>query len=386
MTLKSDAAPESFDLLKRKIAYTRAYVPAFDGLRGIAVLSVVLRHFRVPGFYPGGDFGVDIFFVLSGFLITSILRRSIETGTPLYGFYWDRFTRLFFPLALVCLSLFLLPRAWLSLYGAELNALGALSYVTNWTRAIPVIGWPNFMAHTWSLSTEEQFYLIWPNLLFLIHAGFKARTGRAIFMLLGLCSIWFVILGCMPLRDGRLYNGLDGRLPGLLLGAALAYWKPPAVHQIIAAAALGAYFVMMALLSWTALTAPFAWLIATILISFARQNRSELILTRILSWPPLVFTGVISYELYLWHWPIYYGLVEQLHYDALVMLVPGAALSFALAYLTMLYVEMPARRLRDSVSPAMRQRLGRALAVWTFISIGGGLIFFYGGFLKVPPY
>jgi peptidoglycan/LPS O-acetylase OafA/YrhL len=150
------------------------YVKGLDGIRGIAVLSVILGHFGVLGFAVAGGYGVDVFFVLSGYLITRVLMRTVEKGRPLTTFYWNRITRLLPALLLVSLSLFLVPSRYLTTLGAAANAVGAVTYVTNWTMAFPVLGWPTYMAHTWSLSVEEQFYLIWP-VVFWAASSFGAK-------------------------------------------------------------------------------------------------------------------------------------------------------------------------------------------------------------------
>lgn len=154
------------------------YLAGLDGLRGVAVLSVMFGHFDVPGFSVAGGYGVDVFFVLSGYLITTILLADLAARRPIARFYWNRATRLVPALLLVCLAIFLIPSSLLSSYGAALNALGALTYTTDWTRAIPVIGWSNYLAHTWSLSVEEQFYLAWPLVLKLASRGGE-RAVRA---------------------------------------------------------------------------------------------------------------------------------------------------------------------------------------------------------------
>jgi peptidoglycan/LPS O-acetylase OafA/YrhL len=140
-----------------------AYIPALDGVRGVAVLGVLLLHFRFSG-VPGGGIGVDIFFVLSGFLITRVLLAGYARGDPLAIFYWHRFVRLFPALLFLCAIYLAFGLIFLDKNQTWLDLESSLSYAANWTRAF-VDGAPQYLGHTWSTAIEEQFYLLWPALL-----------------------------------------------------------------------------------------------------------------------------------------------------------------------------------------------------------------------------
>lgn len=360
------------------------YLPALDGLRAVAVLSVIFGHARIPGFSAGG-MGVDVFFVLSGYLITRVLLVMLSDKRAISEFYWSRFTRLFPPLLLTCLSLYLLPDSYLTKWGATLNTLGALSYVSNWTRAFPVIGWPSYMAHSWSLSVEEQFYLLWPGIIFAISKFANNRMSQFVFGMCFLSIAWVCTLVLLGASKDHIYNGSDARCAPIMIGSSLAFIPLLRPGKIIVASAVVAYFGAVAFLTRTVPTAAAVWLASVVLLEVARDPNASGIVSRILRWRPFVFIGTISYALYLWHFPIFIAL-DRAEIHPLISAPVGIGLSFALAYLTRIFVEVPFLNIRNSVRGRSRIYIGRLCFALTFFSFIAGMVFFFGGFIKDAPY
>lgn len=358
------------------------YLRGLDGLRGIAVLSVIFGHFGVPGFSVGGGYGVDVFFVLSGYLITCVLMRSIEEGRPLAIFYWHRAARLLPALLLVSLSLFLIPSHYLTTSGAMVNAIGALTYVTNWTMAFPVLGWPTYMAHTWSLSVEEQFYLIWPVILWFAS---KKNTKTVVFSITALSFFYLIAMALNGASNVRLDTGFDTHCQAILVGACLVFVRPLGIGSKMVSAALIAYFILVFFVQWSPIGATTIWILTFVLIDSIRDGSKPGLVHKFLESKPLVFLGVISYGAYLWHYPVY-NLLRNFSTPLLFTATAGVTISLVLAYLTRIFVEVPILRFRNSSSKSFSIRAGGIAAALSTTSILVGLIFFYGGFLKVSPY
>jgi peptidoglycan/LPS O-acetylase OafA/YrhL len=287
------------------------YHASLDGLRGIAVALVVLFHFRVPGF-AGGFVGVDLFFVLSGFLITRLLLDEWNhTGTVrLRAFYARRALRLL-PALLLLLAVCapFVSRAWLG---------ASVSYIGNWFLALHVLH-VSPISHTWSLAIEEQFYLAWPLLLLLLLRARVSRDGIArVAIALALLSCLRKILLCIDHDPGtwmRIYFATDTRADALLIGCAAAALLERERHlsaafaraSLVLAAFGVAYFVATArindlnLFRHAGLTALAACTAIAIAELVARPWGP---VDRVLSWRWLVGLGRISYGVYLWHHPI----------------------------------------------------------------------------------
>jgi len=207
------------------------HVPALDGMRGIAVLLVLLFHLRVPGF-RAGFIGVDLFFVLSGFLITSLLLEEIRrTGRVSVPAFWARRARRLLP-ALVLVLLVVGIVTWATATYTERasirgDLLATTGYVANWhlistSTYFTDIGVDSPLEHTWSLGIEEQFYLVWPLLVFAVAAlAIRPRNGVAVLALLGAtASAVALALLWSPVAVERAYMGTDARIFEPLLGAA----------------------------------------------------------------------------------------------------------------------------------------------------------------------
>jgi peptidoglycan/LPS O-acetylase OafA/YrhL len=336
------------------------YMPYLDGLRGIAIFQVLLLHAGVP-FIKGGWVGVDLFFVLSGFLITSLLMREQEkTGRiSLKHFYMRRVLRLM-PAVIVMLAVFLVVAAFRPDFDRSLrSALYVLFYIANWMRAFGH-GMSIEIAHCWSLSIEEQFYFIWPLLVILL---FKARVPFRTMAWLALagvvaCAAWRTWL-TFHAPPGRVYFGLDTRSDALLLGCALALGeafliRPRRVMVVLVPAAV-------LLITWVTfrerMVAP--WLLrggytlvalaACVLIVDLKTSPAAP-LRKLCEWGPLVYLGRISYGLYLWHHVVMEWMKPSLEghfFRWPILLFVGGGLSLAIAMVSYRFLEIPFLKLKS---------------------------------------
>ena len=348
-----------------------SYQPALDGLRAVAVLSVLAYHFGA-GWADGGFLGVDMFFVLSGYLITSLLliERS-RTGTIRFGAFWARRARRLLPaifLVLIAVAIWVrieLPadqwrafRAdslWTFFYGANWHLIDAgQSYFS--ADASP-------LRHAWSLAIEEQFYLVWP---LIVYGSLRVTRGKH-WLLTGICvagigaSFYALTSHFHEGRDpSRAYYGTDARASQLLVGALLAlllfHWKPvaPAVRVALqwlaVAAALAIAYVFVATDDRASMLyrggfLGFAVCTAIVIAAVVQPTRNPLRVG--LSLSPVRWVGQVSYGVYLWHWPIAVALNPVrtgLNGWQLGALRTGA--TFAIATLSFYLVERPIRQRR----------------------------------------
>jgi peptidoglycan/LPS O-acetylase OafA/YrhL len=271
--------------------------PALDGLRGIAILAVTGLHFFNLG---GGFFGVDLFFVLSGFLITTLLLEAKPAGirNGLGTFYGRRARRLLPALGVVLL--FCVPLAGLITTGE------ATLYVSNIIDATvgpnhPLRNLP--LDHLWSLAEEEQFYLVWPVLLLVALPHLRRTTITRI--LVGVFLVLVAYRAALVLTGAswsRIYFAPDTHADGLVLGCLLALWRPriPAWSAWLAGAAVLAFFALGVETStaWLMYGLPGFEICAALLVIGAVDGHMPLLAFR-----PLVWLGLISYSLYLWQQP-----------------------------------------------------------------------------------
>jgi peptidoglycan/LPS O-acetylase OafA/YrhL len=323
------------------------YDPALDGMRAVAILAVVAFHAYAP-FAQGGYFGVDLFFVLSGFLITRLLAAEHgASGTiDLRRFYRNRLVRLMPLLMLVVAVVFAAGMAPAS------RAVVALLYLTD--LVAPFDSPFGVLSHTWSLSVEEHFYLLWPLVLPMI---LRARNPAAFaFGLWAATGLWRMT--AYPAFPGEAtYYRFDARLSGLLLGSAVALARLDIGPERLAGIGrLSLAVLVLALLTMPIFT-PVSMLLAQPLVEIAAAG---LLLTALheggrlragLSHPWLVMVGRWSYGIYLWHYPIAVVLRER--FDWPVTLALTLAVSVPLAALTYRAVELPFRRFRRDAPRAL---------------------------------
>ncbi len=357
--------------------------PWLDGVRALAVTAVVLYHGGV-GWMPGGFLGVDAFFVLSGYLITSLLLKELDrTGRIDLWAFWGRRARRLLPALLAMLAavavygaVFLPTRQLTSLRD---DAFATLLYVANWRFIFSGTGYfaqfadPSLLLHTWSLAIEEQFYLVWPLvvLALAVKRRRKAVVGLAVAVAAGSAG-WMALLSARGASSNRLYFGTDTRAQSLLVGAALAgvLASPGArarlrskrvVAQVAGMAALVAIVTAgVRVTSDTALLyrggfAAFALAVAVVLA--AVECRPRTVAGRLLSIPPLPALGRVSYGVYLWHWPVF-RVMTHAHTGllGLPLLAARIAVTLAIAATSYRYLEQPV--LRGAIN---RRRLRLAL-------------------------
>src|SRR4051794_2878302 len=348
----------------------RSHIAALDGLRGLAVIAVLLFH---AGKLRGGFLGVDLFFALSGFLITSLLLAEVDRRgrVGLVAFWGRRFRRLLPAVLLLLVTVTVIvtivasipERAatlddgpWAQLYLANWHAIaGHRDYWASFEL-------PRMFGHLWSLAIEEQFYVIWPIIVGLI-AWRAKNVHRAVLMFCIVASslslLWMIAL-FNPADPTRVYIGTDTRASSLLLGALFATAPMRAgVAQVVAAlgSMLSTAVASIAAVigtAWFVVDGPSSrWLfdgglfvhslLSALLVALcAASPRARA--SRWIGWAPLAFVGVLSYSLYLWHWPIYALLTERrTHLSGWSLFGVRVAVSFAAAAISKVLIEDPVR-------------------------------------------
>jgi len=353
------------------------YRPDIDGLRAVAVLLVVAYH-ASPDHVPGGFLGVDVFFVISGFLITGLILDGLAAGTfSLLQFYARRCRRIVPALVVVLAAT--LALAWRTLLPGELDELGkdlaaGGTFTTNlllWMQAgyFATAGRLKPLLHLWSLGVEEQFYLVWPVLL---AAAFRRRL-RIVPLAAGLAVASFALnAAMMPHHSVAAYYLLPTRFWELLAGALLAAAErrsqlnpgalPPVAREAVGIAALaavaGASLVLREERTPWFVPAAVGTLASAAIVAIGPRAW----IGRLLSARPLVVVGLMSYPLYLWHWPLLSiaTIVEEGAPDRTIRAALVCA-SLVLAWLTWQLVERPIRE-RLPVR-ASRGRMVRFIAV-----------------------
>lgn len=351
------------------------YRPAIDGLRAIAVVAVIIGHAN-ESWLPDGWLGVDIFFVISGFLITSLLlRERTSTGRiDLLGFWLARARRLL-PAVFVVLAAVILAARFIGLparrEAVSGDLLSTLFYVANWRMYFSdeayfaTLATPSPLRHAWSLSVEEQFYIIYPLLLLGLLALLRKRM-RLVAALAALAALSAVLMAALYTpghEPSRVYYGTDTRAFELFVGAVAGVLAlrsgtsraPAAItdrtDRVCRALAPFALVLVLAALGARGQSPDVLFrgglfvlcvLVAVVVVAAASWETN--LVQRILSWEPLRRVGLISYGLYLWHWPIIvYSNQLLLEVDPLVRMYIQVVASFIVATLSYLFIERPIR-------------------------------------------
>ena len=352
------------------------HLVGLDGLRAVAVIAVVLYHADVA-WIPGGFLGVDVFFVLSGFLITSLLLVELDRtgGIDFKNFYIRRARRLLPALfaVLAVTALLVATVAYDGAAGFRRDLPGALFYYSNWlsifteTSYFEFIGRPPMLKHLWSLAVEEQFYIFWPAIALF---AYRWRGARAV----GLVALGGALLSTLAMTIGsfvgdmpgaadpsRLYFGTDTHAMGVCVGAALAVvWRPGRTSPVLPRQArmvitgAGVAGLLLLVLMFTRLGEFSTFLyrggflvvaLVSAVVVAAASHRGVLFGTW-LGMRPMRWVGERSYGIYLWHWPLF--LVTRpgvdIPVDGVVAFVVRIALLLGIAELSYRYLEMPVRR------------------------------------------
>ena len=377
-----------------------SYITGLDGIRAVAVMAVLFYHANAP-WALGGFLGVETFFVLSGFLITSLLLAEWQSrGRISLKNFWVRRARRLLPAVWLLLAVLPIVAVFFgrdALPRLKEDIPAALLYITNWVyvvREVPyfeAFGRPPLLQQLWSLAVEEQFYLLWPLLLVVLLRTVKQnRTALLIVTasMIAISSIWMALLYHPDADPLRVYYGTDTRAGGFLVGAFLAMvWSPSEGSRILSRR-------LPEILGWSGLIALFilynrlnefqlflyrggilvtALSSAFLIIGASSQTTllSKVLETRLLRW-----IGSRSYSIYLWHWPVFVltrpGFDIQL--PELLIRVGQVAVTFGLAELSYRWIETPVRRqgLRTSL-----RSLGETFTRWSVprkLGLGAGVL------------
>jgi peptidoglycan/LPS O-acetylase OafA/YrhL len=346
------------------------YRPGLDGLRAIAIGLVFLHHtgaIVVPSwrgrFFKGGFLGVDLFFALSGFLITTLLLERRGTDSQLRSFYARRALRLLPAVVVLLLAMLLIT----ILEGSDLaRALRTfpvvLGYVTNWAALHNIVISP-YVTHLWSLAIEEQFYLVWPVTLLALLALRLSREEVAVvaLVLAAASALWRAHLWEIGTGWLAIYIRTDARADALLIGAMLALIGPFRVTKYFNAAArnTAAYCGLAILIGGSWFVPPsskmlylggFTVVAIGAVAIIAVETTGPWSGHRVLSSAPMVFVGRLSYSLYLWHFLVFWVVAVHLaSWPTGVRFAVSWTAAFACAYASFAIVERPALRLKERI-------------------------------------
>ena len=355
------------------------YLPSIDSLRALAVLAVIIYHVDV-NYLPGGFLGVDLFFVLSGYLISSlIIKEYRKTGSlNLYNFYIRRARRLlpavYFMITIGLVVMVLFNEVLLR--KSHLDAIFGYIYSSNWWYIFHKLdyfdsfGAQSPFKHLWSLAIEEQFYMIFPLLFLLINRKKKSKDGtyklnkNFLYVVLGLILVSLIahILLFDINNISRIYFGTDTRAFSLLVGVVGAILYPmeklhakvtPQQNIMYSVISLVSIATLITVMIYTSEYNTWLYrggflLVAIIgLIVIISSGKQHTLMSRLLSFKPVVFIGKISYSLYLWHFPILVLTtpVSEIGNPNIIFVILRIILTFALATASYVFVETPIRKL-----------------------------------------
>jgi peptidoglycan/LPS O-acetylase OafA/YrhL len=343
------------------------YIPALDGFRGVAVIAVLAFHAGLSH-SRGGFLGVDAFFVLSGYLITSLLVAEWRRmGTISLRTFWARRARRLLPAILLVVAAVTIYWAFFGPAAQRpalrFDALATLGYVANWRFIFSKAAYfapfsaSSPLRHLWSLAVEEQFYLVWPVLVLLVLRRWSVRALAVVTALLAAASVVVMVAVYKPGSVSRAYYGTDARAHVLLIGALLALAVPhlltrPAWRRAVGGLGVaGAAYVMWAFIEING-QGSFLYHGGSLLFAVAAAGVlatavvvREGAVARVLALRPLRAVGRVSYGLYLWHWPVFLAVTHaRTGLDDAPLLVARVAITALLTVLSYELVERPVRR------------------------------------------
>ncbi|MGZ5545528.1 MAG: acyltransferase family protein [Limisphaerales bacterium] len=366
----------------------QSYRPDIDGLHAFAVIAVLLYHADLG--LTGGFVGVDVFFVISGFLISSLILKELEAGTFSLATFWERRIRRIFP-ALFVMIIAAVVAGWFIFFPDDYWALAqsvlaqallvANFYFRHLTGYFAAAAETKPLLHTWSLAVEEQFYLLFPLLLLAVYRYRRVQPLKLLLLLLALSFGWSVLQTYQ--HPAYAFYLLPSRAWELLIGAVIAtagnrLFTHRWLHE--AAGFLGLILITFAMVFYNSQTSfpglgALAPCMGTALLIIS-SHREPSIVGKVLSLKPIVFVGLISYSLYLWHWPI---LVYAKYLNPTGLTVTTRALlliaSAAIATASWQFVETPFRK---KLLCRARPQIFRAFAIGTAVSLVAATIIIRG--------
>ena len=401
------------------------YLPSIDSLRALAVLAVIIYHVDV-NYLPGGFLGVDLFFVLSGYLISSlIIKEYRKTGSlNLYNFYIRRARRLlpavYFMITVGLVVMVLFNEVLLR--KSHLDAIFGYIYSSNWWYIFHKLdyfdsfGAQSPFKHLWSLAIEEQFYMIFPLLFLLVNRKKKSKDGtyklnkNFLYVVLGLILVSLIahILLFDINNISRIYFGTDTRAFSLLVGVVGAILYPmerlharvtPQENMIYSVVSLVSIATLITVMIYTSeyntLLYRGGFLLVAILglIVIISSGKQHTLMSRLLSFKPVVFIGKISYSLYLWHFPVLVLTtpVSEIGNPNIIFVVLRVILTFILATASYVFVETPIRKLGfknyiNVIFKKLKKRPRRSRKVYAGVVGLVSILFLMGIFGKSVPF
>ena len=401
------------------------YLPSIDSLRALAVLAVIIYHVDV-NYLPGGFLGVDLFFVLSGYLISSlIIKEYRKTGSlNLYNFYIRRARRLlpavYFMITVGLVVMVLFNEVLLR--KSHLDAIFGYIYSSNWWYIFQKLdyfdsfGAQSPFKHLWSLAIEEQFYMIFPLLFLLVNRKKKSKDGtyklnkNFLYVVLGLILVSLIahILLFDINNISRIYFGTDTRAFSLLVGVVGAILYPmerlhakvtPQQNMLYSVVSLVSIATLITVMIYTSeyntLLYRGGFLLVAILglIVIISSGKQHTLMSRLLSFKPVVFIGKISYSLYLWHFPVLVLTtpVSEIGNPNIFFVILRIVLTFAVAIVSYVFVETPIRKLGfknyiNVIFKKLKKRPGKSRKVYAGIVGLVSVLFLMGIFGKSVPF
>ena len=401
------------------------YLPSIDSLRALAVLAVIIYHVDV-NYLPGGFLGVDLFFVLSGYLISSLIIKEFrKTGTVnLYNFYIRRARRLlpavYFMITVGLVVMVLFNEVLLR--KSHLDAIFGYIYSSNWWYIFHKLdyfdsfGAQSPFKHLWSLAIEEQFYMIFPLLFLLVNRKKRSKDGtyklnkNFLYVVLGLILVSLIahILLFDINNISRIYFGTDTRAFSLLVGVVGAILYPmerlhskvtPQQNMIYSILSLvsiaGLVTVMIYTSEYNTWLYKGGFLLVAILglIVIISSGKQHTLMSKLLSFKPIVFIGKISYSLYLWHFPVLVLTtpVSEIGNPNIFFVILRIVLTFAVAIVSYVFVETPIRKLGfinyiNIIFKKIRKRPRKSRKIYIGIVGLVSILFLMGIFGKSVPF